>query len=422
MEAQIAVIGAGYVGLPLAVAFAEAGHSVVCIEPHAGRVARINAGDSYIKDVTDATLGDLVTRGLLRASVDYAEVAACDDVIVCVPTPLTENREPDLSYITAATESIAPHLRRGHLIVLESTTYPGTTRDHMGPILERASGLEAGTDFHLAMSPERIDPGRTDYTVRTMPKIVGGLTPACTERAVALYSKAVDTLVPVSAPETAELAKLLENIFRSVNIALMNEMAMLCDRMNVDVWEVADAAATKPFGFMRFTPGPGLGGHCIPLDPFYLSWRARQFDFHTEFIELAGKVNQNMPYFCREKIGRALNRQSKPLRGSSVLIIGVAYKPDIDDTRESPALKLIQLLLSEGCDVSYHDPYVPQLRELGLASVELQPAIAAADCVVVVTNHSSIDYAGLVERARLVVDFRNATGQAGNAEDKVVKL
>ena len=422
MEAQIAVIGAGYVGLPLAVAFAEAGHSVVCIEPHAGRVARINAGDSYIKDVTDAALGDLVTRGLLRASVDYAEVAACDDVIVCVPTPLTENREPDLSYITAATESIAPHLRRGHLIVLESTTYPGTTRDHMGPILERASGLEAGTDFHLAMSPERIDPGRTDYTVRTMPKIVGGLTPACTERAVALYSKAVDTLVPVSAPETAELAKLLENIFRSVNIALMNEMAMLCDRMNVDVWEVADAAATKPFGFMRFTPGPGLGGHCIPLDPFYLSWRARQFDFHTEFIELAGKVNQNMPYFCREKIGRALNRQSKPLRGSSVLIIGVAYKPDIDDTRESPALKLIQLLLSEGCDVSYHDSYVPQLRELGLASVELQPAIAAADCVVVVTNHSSIDYAGLVERARLVVDFRNATGQAGNAEDKVVKL
>ena len=422
MEAHIAVIGAGYVGLPLAVAFAEAGHSVVCIEPHAGRVARINAGDSYIKDVTDATLGDLVTRGLLRASVDYAEVAACDDVIVCVPTPLTENREPDLSYITAATESIAPHLRRGHLIVLESTTYPGTTRDHMGPILERASGLEAGTDFHLAMSPERIDPGRTDYTVRTMPKIVGGLTPACTERAVALYSKAVDTLVPVSAPETAELAKLLENIFRSVNLALMNEMAMLCDRMNVDVWEVADAAATKPFGFMRFTPGPGLGGHCIPLDPFYLSWRARQFDFHTEFIELAGKVNQNMPYFCREKIGRALNRQSKPLRGSSVLIIGVAYKPDIDDTRESPALKLIQLLLSEGCDVSYHDPYVPQLRELGLASVELQPAIAAADCVVVVTNHSSIDYAGLVERARLVVDFRNATGQAGNAEDKVVKL
>jgi UDP-N-acetyl-D-glucosamine dehydrogenase len=422
VDAHIAVIGAGYVGLPLAVAFAEAGHAVLCIEPHAGRVRRINAGDSYIKDVSDETLGDLVTRGLLRASIDYAEVAACDDVIVCVPTPLTENREPDLSFITAATESIAPHLRRGHLIVLESTTYPGTTRDHMGPMLERASGLEAGVDFHLAMSPERIDPGRTDYTVRTMPKIVGGLTPACTERAVALYGKAIDTLVPVSAPETAELAKLLENIFRSVNIALMNEMAMLCDRMNVDVWEVADAAATKPFGFMRFTPGPGLGGHCIPLDPFYLSWRARQFDFHTEFIELAGKVNQNMPYFCREKIARALNRQSKPLRGSQVLVVGVAYKPDIDDTRESPALKLIKLLLDEGCDVTYHDPYVPQLRELGLASVDLQPAIATADCAVVVTNHSSIDYADLVERAQLVVDFRNATGQVGNAEDKVVKL
>jgi UDP-N-acetyl-D-glucosamine dehydrogenase len=255
-----------------------------------------------------------------------------------------------------------------------------------------------------------------------MPKIVGGLTPACTERAVALYSKAVDTLVPVSAPETAELAKLLENIFRSVNIALMNEMAMLCDRMGIDVWEVADAAATKPFGFMRFTPGPGLGGHCIPLDPFYLSWRARQFDFHTEFIELAGKVNQNMPYFCREKVGRALNGQSKPLRGSQVLVVGVAYKPDIDDTRESPALKLIELLRDEGSQVSYHDPFVTELREFGLESVALDPAIDSSDCVVVVTNHSSIDYAEVVARAKLVVDFRNATGPAGTSNGKVVKL
>jgi UDP-N-acetyl-D-glucosamine dehydrogenase len=422
VDPRIAVIGAGYVGLPLAVAFAEAGHAVLCVEPHAGRVARINAGDSYIKDVTSETLAGLVGRDLLHATVDYAEVAACDDVIVCVPTPLTENREPDLSYITNATESIAPHLRRGHLIVLESTTYPGTTRDHMGPLLEAASGLKAGTDFHLAMSPERIDPGRTDSTERSRPKIIGGLTEACTERAVALYGKAIDTLVPVSAPETAELAKLLENIFRSVNIALMNEMAMLCDRMGVDVWEVADAAATKPFGFMRFTPGPGLGGHCIPLDPFYLSWRARQFDFHTEFIELAGKVNQNMPYFCREKIARALNRQSKPLRGSAVLIVGVAYKPDIDDTRESPALKLIELLREEGCEVSYHDPYVPRLAEFGLESVALAPAIASADCVVVVPNHSSIDYADVVARAKLVVDFRNATGKSGSADAKVVKL
>ena len=422
MDARIAVIGAGYVGLPLAVAFAEAGHAVLCVEPDAPRVARINAGDSYIKDVGNETLTRLVKADLLRATVDYAEVAACDDVIVCVPTPLTENREPDLSFITAATESIAPHLRRGHLIVLESTTYPGTTRDHMGPMLERVSGLVAGSDFHLAMSPERIDPGRTDYTVRTMPKIVGGLTPACTERAVALYSKAVDTLVPVSAPETAELAKLLENIFRSVNIALMNEMAMLCDRMGIDVWEVADAAATKPFGFMRFTPGPGLGGHCIPLDPFYLSWRARQFDFHTEFIELAGKVNQNMPYFCREKVGRALNSHSKPLRGSQVLVVGVAYKPDIDDTRESPALKLIELLRDEGCAVSYHDPHVARLREFELDSVALDPAIESSDCVVVVTDHSSIDYDDVVQRARLVVDFRNATGSAGTANGKVVKL
>jgi UDP-N-acetyl-D-glucosamine dehydrogenase len=419
---NIAVIGAGYVGLPLAVAFAEAGHAVLCVEPDAARVDRINAGDSYIKDVTPATLGVLTTQGLLRATVDWSEVAGCDDVIVCVPTPLTENREPDLSYISAATESIAPHLRKGHLIVLESTTYPGTTREHMGPMLERLSGLKAGTDFHLAMSPERIDPGRTDFSVKTMPKIVGGLTPACTERAVALYSQAVDTLVPVSAPETAELAKLLENIFRSVNIALMNEMAMLCDRMGVDVWEVADAAATKPFGFMRFTPGPGLGGHCIPLDPFYLSWRARQFNFHTEFIELAGKVNQNMPYYCREKIARALNSQAKPLRGSRVLIVGVAYKPDIDDTRESPALKVIELLREEGCEVSYHDPFVPEMTELGLKSVPLDPAIESSDCVVVVTNHSAIDYSDVVERARLVVDFRNATGSSGNGNGKVVKL
>ena len=422
MKENIAVIGAGYVGLPLAVAFAEAGHAVLCVEPDAGRVGRINAGDSYIKDVTPATLGVLTTQGLLRATVDWSEVAGCDDVIVCVPTPLTENREPDLSYISAATESIAPHLRKGHLIVLESTTYPGTTREHMGPMLEKLSGLKAGVDFHLAMSPERIDPGRTDFTVKTMPKIVGGLTPACTERAVGLYSKAIDTLVPVSAPETAELAKLLENIFRSVNIALMNEMAMLCDRMGVDVWEVADAAATKPFGFMRFTPGPGLGGHCIPLDPFYLSWRARQFDFHTEFIELAGKVNQNMPYYCREKIARALNGQAKPLRGSNVLVVGVAYKPDIDDTRESPALKVIELLREEGSNVSYHDPFVPEMPELKLSSVALDPAIDASDCVVVVTNHSAIDYADLVDRAKLVVDFRNATGSAGNGNGKVVKL
>ena len=419
---NIAVIGAGYVGLPLAVAFAEAGHAVLCVEPDAGRVARINGGDSYIKDVTAATLGGLIGQGLLRATTDWSEVAACDDVIVCVPTPLTENREPDLSYISSATESIAPHLRKGHLIVLESTTYPGTTREHMAPMLERGSGLTAGVDFHLAMSPERIDPGRTDFTVKTMPKIVGGLTQACTDRAVALYSKAIDTMVPVSAPEAAELAKLLENIFRSVNIALMNEMAMLCDRMGVDVWEVADAAATKPFGFMRFTPGPGLGGHCIPLDPFYLSWRARQFDFHTEFIELAGKVNQNMPYYCREKIARALNGQAKPLRGSKILVVGVAYKPDIDDTRESPALKVIELLREEGGEVSYHDPFVPKLREFDLHSVDLDPAIAASDCVVVVTNHSSVDYADLVERAKLVVDFRNATGDAGRASDKVVKL
>jgi UDP-N-acetyl-D-glucosamine dehydrogenase len=368
-------------------------------------------------------LRGLVEAGLLRATVDYAEVAACDDVIVCVPTPLTENREPDLSFITSATESIAPHLRRGHLIVLETTTYPGTTRDHMAPMLERDSGLVAGSDFHLAMSPERIDPGRTDYTVRTMPKIVGGLTPACTERAVALYSRAVDTLVPVSAPETAELAKLLENIFRSVNIALMNEMAMLCDRMGIDVWEVADAAATKPFGFMRFTPGPGLGGHCIPVDPFYLSWKAREFGFYTEFIELAGKVNEEMPYFCRSLVSQALNHHAqRAMKGSRILVLGVAYKPDIGDLRESPALKLISLLQNAGADVSYHDPHVPQIHEQGveLSVVSYEPK--DYDCVVIVTDHSSLDYEALVDEAPLVVDLRNATGAKGSAAEHVFKL
>jgi UDP-N-acetyl-D-glucosamine dehydrogenase len=422
VTSRVAVIGAGYVGLPLAVALAEGGRSVTCIDVSADAVRRILAGDSYISDVPSDKLATLVAAGVLTATTDPASVAECDDIVLCVPTPLSRNREPDLSYVMDATRTVGRYLRKGHLVVLESTTYPGTTRDELGPSLEQASGLVAGVDFHLAMSPERIDPGRTDYTVRTMPKIVGGLTPACTERAVALYAKAVDTLVPVSAPETAELAKLLENIFRSVNIALMNEMAMLCDRMGIDVWEVADAAATKPFGFMRFTPGPGLGGHCIPLDPFYLSWRARQFDFHTEFIELAGKVNQNMPYFCREKVARALNGQSKPLRGSAVLVVGVAYKPDIDDTRESPALKLIELLRDEGCAVSYHDPFVPRLREFDLESVPLDPAMVSSDCVVVVTNHGSIDYEDVVARSRLVVDFPNATGRAGTSNGKVVKL
>jgi UDP-N-acetyl-D-glucosamine dehydrogenase len=424
MEPRIAVIGAGYVGLPLAVELAAAGQSVVCIDPNAEKVQQINHGDSYIGDVPSERLAELVEQGLVRATTSFAAVAAARDIVLCVPTPLTVNREPDLSYITAAAHGVAPHLQRGHLVVLESTTYPGTTREILLPILESVSGLRAGEDFHLAMSPERIDPGNQRFTVKNTPKVVGGITDACVDRACALYEPAVDTLVRVTSPEAAELTKLLENIFRSVNIAFMNEMAMLCDRFGIDVWEVADAAATKPFGFMSFKPGPGLGGHCLPLDPFYLSWKAREVDFHTEFIELAGKVNENMPYFCLQKVVRLLNRESKSLRGSRVLVLGVAYKSDVDDLRESPALKLIDLLVAEGGDLAYHDAYVPELPSHGLSSVELtDEELTKADCVAIVTAHSGVDYGQVVAKARLVADFRNATGEAGRkANGKVVKL
>jgi UDP-N-acetyl-D-glucosamine dehydrogenase len=423
VSSRVAVIGAGYVGLPLAVALAEGGRSVTCIDVSAEAVRRILAGDSYISDVSSEKLGRLVADGSLDATTDPSSVADCDDIVLCVPTPLSRNREPDLSYVMDATRTVGRYLRKGHLVVLESTTYPGTTRDELAPSLEEASGLEAGVDFHLAMSPERIDPGRVDHTIRTTPKVVGGLTPACTERACALYAPAVDTLVRVTSPEAAELTKLLENIFRSVNIALVNELAMLCDRLELDVWEVLDAAATKPFGFMPFKPGPGLGGHCLPLDPFYLAWKAREVDFQTEFIELAGKVNANMPYFCMQKVARALNRQARSLHGSRVLLLGVAYKPDIDDTRESPALKLIELLRSEGADVAYHDPHVHELPKHNLESVELDDAeIARAQCVVIVTDHSSVDYARVVELAPIVVDFRNATRRVPGADGKVIRL
>jgi UDP-N-acetyl-D-glucosamine dehydrogenase len=409
MASDIAIIGAGYVGLPLAVAFGQAGRRVHCIDTDPDKVAAIGQGRSYISDVSSDHLAGLTGTGLLTAGTDFAAVAETAAILICVPTPLSENREPDVSIIAAAAAAIAPHLQRGQLVVLESTTYPGTTRELVAPLLEQ-SGLSAGSDFHLAMSPERIDPGRTDHTVRTTPKVVGGLTAACAERARELYAVCVDTIVPVSSPDAAELVKLLENIFRSVNIALVNELAMLCERLGLDVWEVIDAAATKPYGFMRFTPGPGLGGHCIPIDPFYLSWRARQFDFQTEFIELAGKVNTSMPYFCAERVSQALNEVRKPVRGSRVLVLGVSYKPDVGDVRESPALKLIELLGGLGAEISYHDPFVPDLREQGLdlRSVDLDDGtVAAADIVCVVTAHSGIDYADLAGRARLVFDFRN---------------
>jgi UDP-N-acetyl-D-glucosamine dehydrogenase len=416
---DIAVIGAGYVGMPHAHTFAEAGKKIVLVDLIPDLVEAINRGESHISDVPPERLKPLVDAGRISASTDFGVVADADAIVIAVPTPLSRQREPDVSAIESAGRNIAPHLHEGQLVVLESTTYPGTTRDVLQPLLEQGSGLKAGTDFHLAFAPERVDPGRTDFTTKTTPKIVGGINQASTEAAVKLYESAVDEVVRMSSPEAAELTKLLENIFRSVNIALVNELARLCGRMQIDVWEVIDAAATKPFGFMSFKPGPGLGGHCIPIDPFYLTWKAREYDFTTEFIELAGKVNQSMPYYCRSLISQALNHGAgKSLAGAKLLILGVSYKPDLGDMRESPALKIIELMRNAGAEVAYHDPFVAKLPELGLVSVALDPK--AHDCVVIVTDHSAIDYDQLVEDANLVVDLRNATRQARNS--KVWKL
>jgi UDP-N-acetyl-D-glucosamine dehydrogenase len=415
---DIAVIGAGYVGMPHAQTFAEAGKRVVLVDVVPSVVEAVNRGESHISDVPSERLKQLVDAGLITATTDFGAVAESDAVVVAVPTPLTRQREPDLRSIEAATREIAPHIRKGHVVVLESTTYPGTTREIMQPILERGSGLKAGSDFHLAFAPERVDPGRTDWTTQSTPKVVGGINPASTKAAAALYSSALASVHEVSTAEAAELTKLLENIFRSVNIALVNELAQLCDRMNIDVWEVIEAAATKPFGFMSFKPGPGLGGHCIPLDPYYLAWKAREFDFNTRFVELAGEINNNMPYFCRSVISQALNHGAqKAVKGSKILLVGVAYKPDIDDVRESPAEKLLDLLKTAGAHVSYHDPFVEEFD--GLTSVPLEPE--AYDCVAIVTNHSTIDYGELVRRAHVVVDFRNAT-RGHEVDGKVWKL
>jgi UDP-N-acetyl-D-glucosamine dehydrogenase len=406
------VVGLGYVGLPLAVTFAEAGVPVVGLDAVHSKVDRVNAGESYIEDVPSARLAPLVGAGTMRATTSWDDLRAVDAVLICLPTPLTEHREPDLSAVLGAAESLARRLRPGHLVVLESTTYPGTTREELAPVLER-SGLRAGRDFNLAFSPERVDPGREDWTTATTPKVIGGLTPACTRRAMDVYGLACETLVPVGSPEVAELTKLLENIFRSVNIALVNELAMLCDRMGIDVWDVIEAAATKPFGFMPFRPGPGLGGHCIPIDPFYLTWKAREFDLHTEFIELAGKVNSQMPEFCVGKVARALNSHRKALNGSRVLVVGVAYKADVNDTRESPALKVIELLRNDGALVEYHDPHVASLPQRGLESVPLDAeTIDAYDAVVVVTAHRGVDWEMIGREAALVVDLRNVVPAA----------
>jgi UDP-N-acetyl-D-glucosamine dehydrogenase len=420
---EIAIVGAGYVGLPLAQVFAEAGRRVVLVDVDEARVARLRRGESYIEDVPSDVLGRLVSERRLGATTDYDVLRDVDAILVALPTPLTRQREPDLSIILEAGAEIGKRLRPGQLVVLESTTYPGTTREDLMPVLEGESGLVAGRDFQLAFSPERVDPGRVDWTTKTVPKVVGGIDDASTEAAAALYLTAVDQVHRVSSPDAAELTKLLENIFRSVNIALVNELAQLCDRMGIDIWEVVDAAATKPFGFMSFQPGPGLGGHCIPIDPFYLTWKAREFDFSTRFIELAGEVNQNMPYYCRSRISQALNRGAhKSVAGARILVLGVAYKSDIADWRESPAVKVIALLQNAGASVAYHDPHVPSFSTNGIAleSVPLEPV--EYDAVVIATAHSGIDYAQLVRDAKLVVDLRNATGRAGITSEKVWKL
>jgi UDP-N-acetyl-D-glucosamine dehydrogenase len=400
---KIGIIGLGYVGLPLGVAFAEEGHDVLGLDLDEHLCAEINAGRSHVDDVSDQRLAGVLSH--LHASTEYAGLAATDAVLICVPTPLTVNREPDLGPLEASGHGLAAVLRAGQLVVLESTTYPGTTRERLAPILEQ-SGLRAGEDFNLAFSPERVDPGRTDFTMRTTPKVLAGLTEACGDRAQGLYETVCDTVVRVSTLEAAELTKLLENIFRSVNIALVNEIAILTDRMGIDIWEVVDAAATKPYGFMRFNPGPGMGGHCLPVDPFYLSWRAREFDLSTEFIELAGKVNQHMPYHCVSKVDRALNDIEKPIRGSRIGVLGVSYKPGVGDVRESPALKILELLRGRGAEIVYHDAHVPEIPELALASVSLEEVVRGSDLLLIVTAHPEVDHTALTREGVPVVDLR----------------
>jgi UDP-N-acetyl-D-glucosamine dehydrogenase len=413
----IGVVGLGYVGLPLAVAFAQQGCEVIAVDLDARKIQAIQAGTSYIEDVSSEQLAAVTDR--IHASTRYSRLAKADAVLVCVPTPLTRNREPDLGPLISSTQGLAEVLQAGQLVVLESTTYPGTTRERVAPLLEE-SGLVAGSDFHLAFSPERVDPGRTDFTLANTPKVVGGLTSACAQRAEEIYGLVCENLVRVSSPEAAELCKLLENIFRSVNIALVNELAMLTNRMGIDIWEVVDAAATKPYGFMRFEPGPGMGGHCLPVDPFYLSWRAREFDMTTEFIELAGKINQQMPYHCVAKVERALNDAGLPVKGSRIAVLGVSYKPGVGDIRESPALKILALLKALGASVRYHDQHVPSLPEFGLDSQPLEQTLEDADLVLIVTAHPGVDHQSIAEQARLVVDLRGVT--RGTQSDTVIRL
>lgn len=418
---RLATVGLGYVGLPLSVEFATAGLSVVGVDVNPQKVATIQRGDSYVRDVPRDRVSALVRSGFLSATTDFGVLEDQDAIIICVPTPLSKTKDPDLSLVVSATTEISRRLRPGQLVVLESTTYPGTTEELILPTLEE-SGLKVGDEFFLAFSPERVDPGNENWNTRNTPKIIGGTTPICTGIAEALYARAVEKVIPVSSTRTAEMVKLLENTFRSVNIGLVNEVALMCDRLGIDVWEVIDAAATKPFGFMPFYPGPGLGGHCIPIDPLYLSWKLKTLNYRARFIELAGEVNSAMPYYVVNKIQDALNDREKSIKGSRVLLLGMSYKRDIDDVRESPALDILRILEKKGAEVMYHDPLVPELDLDGVAhqSQPLEKALKSADCTVIVTNHSQFDIQEIVAGARLVIDTRNAT--EGTRSEKIIKI
>ena len=423
--AKVGVLGLGYVGLPLAVVFAEAGFRVTGIDPVVKKVDLINQGKSYISDVPNEKIAHLVKDGFIKATTEALVIKELDAVSICVPTPLRKTGDPDLSFIISATEMLQKYLHPGMVIVLESTSYPGTTRELILPKLEEVSGLKVGKDFFLAFSPERVDPGRTDFTTFNTPKVLGGITPLCMQVSAAWYGQAIKEIVPVSSAEVAEMAKLLENTFRMINIGLVNEMAIMCDRLGVDVWEVIDAASTKPFGYMKFLPGPGLGGHCIPIDPLYLSWKLRAKNYTARFIDLASEVNSNMPRFTVGKIQDALNNFNKPLKGSNILVLGMAYKPDIDDVRESPALDIIHLLRQKSANVSYHDPYIQSVthNDWKMDSIkDLMVGIQEADCVVIVANHKTYDYQKILDASKLIVDTRNALGKKGQNNPKVVRL
>lgn len=424
-RANIAVVGLGYVGLPLAITFANAGFAVTGIDPIQEKVDMLNRGESYISDVSNAQVRKHIESGRLRATTDYSVLAEIDAVSICVPTPLRKTGDPDMSFIASASEAIAPYLHRSMVIVLESSTYPGTTREFVLPRLTTVHNLHVGVDFFLAFSPERVDPGRKDFTTVNTPKVVGGITPFCTEVATAWYQEALETIVPVSTAEVAEMTKLLENTFRMINISMVNELAQMCEHLNVDVWEVIDAAATKPFGFMKFTPGPGLGGHCIPIDPLYLSWKMKALNYNARFIDLASEINTSQPRYIVNRIQDALNRFKKPLNGSKVLVLGVAYKPNINDVRESPAIDIIHLLLEKGALVSYADPFVPELdvdNVLMSSEKDLAASVEAADIVAIITNHSKFDYNMIVDKAQLIFDARNATKDIPKVGVKVIKL